>query len=153
MSITTRVTRAITEADLDGVIALDARISGTSRRGFFNKHFAAVKAAPANFIWLVEIVGDKLAGFVSARILDGEFGTTRPIAVLDVLGTAPELRGQGVARTLMASLEAECKSRKISDIRTEADWHQHDLVKFFGSAGFELAPVFLLECDTSTTNF
>ncbi len=144
------VIRPMTGTDLEAAIALDNRITGNSRRGFFEKRWAALGGSPDSFVWLVAGQGTQLVGFVSAHVLDGEFGGTAPTAVIDAIGVVPELRNQGVARALMTTLENQLKGRGIVELRTEADWVEHDLVRFFATAGFQLAPSLALESDIVT---
>lgn len=138
--------RPVKEADVETVIALDRQASGFSRRGFYEKRFAAAQANPNGFVWLIALQGGKLAGFISAHILNGEFGGGCTTAVLDAIGTAPEMRGQGIGRTLIASLEGELRARKVSELHSEADWTEQNLVSFFSKSGFHLAPQLVLEC-------
>ena len=152
MNSTKPVVRAITEAELEAAIALDNKTTGRSRRGFYLKRFAASQQSPESFVWLASMMGDKLVGFVSAHVLDGEFGGTEPAAVIDAIGVLPEARGKGIARTLLETLEVQLKARKITNLYTEADWVEHDLVQFFAAAGFQLAPSLVLE-SAVTTNF
>ncbi|MCR6632420.1 MAG: GNAT family N-acetyltransferase [Magnetospirillum sp.] len=149
MSSTT--VRPVRAGDLEAVITLDQRVTGTSRRGFYQKRFAAAEADPKAFVWLVASQDGILAGFVSAQILDGEFGGDTPVAVLDAVGTAPEKRGHGLGRALMAALEAELRARRVSEIHSEADWTEQDLIAFFAKSGFHLSPQLVLEnaCQTS----
>ncbi len=144
------VVRPITEADLEAVIALDGSITGSSRKGFYTKRWAAMNGAPEAFEWLVAVAGNRVAGFVSTHILDGEFGGTEPTAVIDAIGVLPELRKQGIARALMEALEARLKARHITELRTKADWMPHNLVQFFAGAGFQLAPSLVLESEIAT---
>jgi hypothetical protein len=87
------IVRTIAKDDLEQAIALDSRITGQSRRGFYRKRFAAMQDSPKGFLWLVAIVDDRLAGFVSAHLLEGEYGGIAPSAVIDAVGVLPELRG------------------------------------------------------------
>lgn len=153
MSTSRPVVRPITGADLEAIIALDTQITGNSRRGFYTKRFAAAQETPKNFVWLAAEAGGKVVGFVSAHIQDGEFGGTAPIAVIDSIGIEPAVRGHGIARALMETLEGHLKARQITELHTEADWHQHALVQFFAAAGFQLAPSLALESPITTADF
>jgi ribosomal protein S18 acetylase RimI-like enzyme len=135
----------MTEAQLEAVIALDCQITGHSRRGFYTKQFAAGRTDPDGFVWLVAQAGSELAGFLLARLIDGDFGAERPAAVIEALGTAPARRGQGVARALLADVERRLGERGVSEIHSEADWTEADLVRFFATSGFQLAPVLVLD--------
>jgi GNAT superfamily N-acetyltransferase len=143
--------RPITAADLEAVITLDRRISGQSRRGFYVKRFAAAKEAPNAFVWLAAVDGEQqLAGFISGHILDGEFGGTAPTAVIDAIGTTPDMRGKGIGQALMAAFDAAAKARRVTEVYSEVDWTDHGLARFFAAAGFRLAPQVVLECPTAT---
>ncbi|MGE5548015.1 MAG: GNAT family N-acetyltransferase [Solirubrobacterales bacterium] len=150
MNTTTITVLPMSGADLEAVIALDHRITGQSRRGFYTKQFAATRNDPDAFIWLVAILDGNLAGFISTRIIDGEFGGTRPAAVVEAIGTHPELRGHGVARALMSALERRLAARNVAEIHSEADWKEIDLVRFFAASGFQLAPNLVLGCNVTT---
>jgi len=139
------IVRNIAADDLEQAIALDSRITGQSRRGFYRKRFAAMQDSPKSFLWLVAIVDDRLAGFVSAHLLEGEYGGIAPSAVIDAVGVLPELRGQGIAHALMEALEIQLKARHMVEIDTEVGWNQHELVQFFAASGFQLAPSLVLE--------
>ena len=139
--------RPIDMADVEAVIALDHGVTGTSRRGFYQKRFAATQANPDHFVWLVAHADGQIAGFVSAQILEGEFGGDGRSAVVDAIGTVPERRGSGLGRTLMEALETHLRARGATELRSEADWTAQDLVGFFAKAGFTLAPNLALARD------
>ena len=149
MSLNSISVRPMAESDLDAVAMLDHRLAGQSRHGFYVKRLAAASLAPNAFLGLVAEMDGRLVGFVSAHVLDGEFGGTDPAAVLDAIGTAPDLRGRGVARALMTAFEAEARRRGIRQIQSEVNWTNHGLVRFFADAGFGLAPQVVLECATT----
>lgn len=141
--------RPLTAADLDRVVDIDRAITGRVRRGFYTKRFTAMAAEPKAFASLATVAGGRIVGFILAHILDGEFGGTAPVGVLDALGVDPSARGQGLAQKLMAALEGDLTSRGVRELRTEADWTEHDLVSFFADAGFTLAPRLTLERTTA----
>jgi GNAT superfamily N-acetyltransferase len=131
--------------DLDRVVAIDKAITGRSRRGFYQKRFAAMGRDPAPFIALGVVRGDALAGFVLAHVLDGEFGGRYPVAMLDAIGVAPDARGRGLGPVLMGGLDTALRARGVSELHSQANWSEHDLVRFFARAGFALAPRHILE--------
>ncbi len=145
------VIRAVTDADLESIIALDALVTGQSRRGFYAKRFAAMQEQPKAFVWLAASVDGKLAGFISSYILDGEFGGKAPIAVLDSINIASDKRRHGIAHLLMDALELELKSRQIKELRTEANWSATELTQFFATNGFQLAPNVVLESNVAAS--
>ncbi|EJW11411.1 GCN5-related N-acetyltransferase [Rhodovulum sp. PH10] len=138
-------------ADIEAVIALDQSVTGTSRRGFYQKRFSATAAHPERFVWLVAREEGRLVGFVSAQILAGEYGDDTRSAVVDAIGTARERRRGGLGGALMAALEAELISRGVGELRSEADWTERDLIGFFARTGFSLAPQLVLARDCRAT--
>jgi ribosomal protein S18 acetylase RimI-like enzyme len=141
--------RAVTSTDLDRVVELDRRLTGQPRADFYRRRLAAQAADPAAFIAFAATDGAVLAGFFFAHVLDGEFGGQAPVVVLDALGVDPDMRGRGVARQLMAKLEAAAGEVGAKEVVTQADWTEHALVRFFGANGFSLAPRLMLERTTS----
>lgn len=141
--------RAVTPADLSAIVELDQKVTGQSRRGFYEKRIAAAARDPKSFLSLA-IDGDSgLAGFAFAQILDGEFGGKEPVAVLDALAVDPEERGAHLGRQLMAAIDRQLAAYGVREMQTQADWTQHALVRFFSANGFDLAPRLVLERETT----
>jgi ribosomal protein S18 acetylase RimI-like enzyme len=138
--------RPLTADDVDRVVAIDREHSGHSRRPFFEKRFAAARAHPDDFVDLGVVRGKELCGFTTARILRGEFGGKRTVAVLDGLGIEIESQNQGLGRTLMAELADRLRFLGIRTLQSQAAWTDHNLLRFFAAAGFELAPRLALLC-------
>ena len=140
--------RPTREPDLESVIALDRRHSGQSRRGFFEKRWRAMARAPEAFISLAAEQEDALTGFLLAHVLDGEFGGSERVVVLDAVGVAGDARGKGIGSALMQALVDEVRARGGRELRTQARWDQRGLLEFFAKAGFRLAPSVVLERST-----
>lgn len=139
------VIRALRPNDLDQVVAIDARITGRPRRGFFEKRLAAALAEPGGFIYVGAAAGMELHGYVFARILEGEFGGTAPVAVLDAIGVDPTRQGAGLGRELMARLDKIMQSKGMHELQTQEVWTNHAFLAFLAGAGFEVAPRRILE--------
>ncbi len=132
--------RRLENGDIDAVVGIEKEITAQSRRGFYEKRFAAMSRRPQSFVALGAEVDGALAGFLVAHIQHGEFGGEAPVAVLDTLGVNPRLRRRGTARALMDGLDAVLREKGVGELRTQAEWSEHDLVAFFAAGGFELAP-------------
>ena len=143
--------RDIVSADLERVIELDRRLTGSQRRNYHEKRMAAAAAEPASFVTIAAADGPVLKGYAFAHILDGEFGGTGPVGVVDTIGVDPDQRGNGLGRKLMAAVENAMRQRGIKELVTQANWTEHGITRFFQSAGFELAPRLVLERDTGST--
>ena len=143
--------RDIVTADLERVIELDLRLTGSLRRNYHEKRMAAATAEPAGFVTIAAADGAVLKGFIFAHILDGEFGGTGPVGVIETIGVDPDQRGSGLGRKLMAAVEDAMRSRGVRELLTQANWTEHGITRFFQSAGFELAPRLVLERSTGDT--
>lgn len=137
--------RPLGAADLERVIAIDETHSGRSRRHFFAKRFRAAEQSADDFIHLGVDADGALAGFVLARVLRGEFGHDQPVAVLDVIDVERAQQERGCGRRLLEGLAARLRERGVTRLHTEAEWTNHDLLKFFAASGFELARRVILE--------
>lgn len=143
------VFRSLNPADLEQVSAIDSRIVGQPRRGFFEKRLAVAMAAPEAFLTCAAVVGSRLVGYAFARIQNGDFGSDQTLAVLDVLGVDPALQGQGVGKALLAGIEQRADKKGIATLRTEIDWVDHRMIRFFSATNFKLAPIQVVARDTS----
>ena len=139
-------TRPLAPADLDAVVAIDASLVGRTRRAYFERRLNAALRQPKLHLQFAAEVNGKLVGHALARVLEGEFGLTQPGLRLEVISVAREAQGRGVGRALHAALEDEARKRSIGELRTVAAWRDHDLLRFLGGMGYELAPSQLLEC-------
>ncbi len=137
--------RALKVDDLDAVVALDRRVSEVSRRGFFEKWIKALARDERTFVALAACDGEAIVGFALAHILNGEFGGAATVAVLDALGVDPERKSAGIGHMLMEGLCAGAKERGASELQTQAGWEETELLGFFASVGFTLAPRLVLE--------
>ncbi len=156
------ILRALRPADLDAVVEIDRRITGRSRRIFFERRLKAALADPAGFI-VVAVAADgadsgdtgsgtssgassgACTGFAIARLQNGEFGDDRRVAVLDVIGVDPARHGAGIGSLLLEGITARMKRREVRELRTQVDWRDQELIRFFAAAGFGLAPRQVLE--------
>jgi GNAT superfamily N-acetyltransferase len=142
-------TRPITAADLEQVIAIDTANTGLSRRHFFEKRFATAKARPSDFVQIGVAEGNTLRGFAVAHVLRGEFGRKDAIAVLDALGVAPASKEHGLGQVLVEELIAVARQRGARSLHSQVDWKNAELLRFFNSAHFALAPRVGLERSTN----
>ena len=142
------VLRPAEDSDLESVITLDRGHSGQSRRGFFEKRWRAMARAPEAFISLAAEQENSLVGFVLAHVLDGEFGGSERVVVLDAVGVANDHQQKGIGSHLMRGLIEQVRAHGGHELRTQARWDQRGLLDFFAKAGFRLAPSVVLERGT-----
>lgn len=143
--------RTLREGDLDAVVAIDAKATGRRRPRYFQLMLErALKEAPLQISLVAELDG-RPAGFLIATLYYGEYGVTEPSASIDAISVDPEYRGRHVARALMRQLRLNLGALHISTLRTEVAWDDFDLLSFFRSEGFALAPRLCLECALDPT--
>jgi N-acetylglutamate synthase-like GNAT family acetyltransferase len=131
------------------VAAIDSRIVGQPRRGFFEKRLAVATADPEGFITCAACEGEILKGYAFARVQDGDFGSAQRVAVLDVLGVDPDIQGGGVGKALLAGIEQRMAKKNITSLRTEIEWGHRSMTAFFSATGFRMAPIQIVGRDTS----
>ncbi|MBC8268526.1 MAG: GNAT family N-acetyltransferase [Rhodospirillaceae bacterium] len=143
---TSSTIRPLRPDDLERVVGIDSRIMGRPRRKFFEKRLQAAIADAHGFVALaLTDPSGALKGFAIARIQNGEYGDEKRAAVLDVIGVDPDARHDGGGHALLNGMTDILKKLKISELRTQVDWQDLGLSRFFASTGFQLAPEQILE--------
>jgi ribosomal protein S18 acetylase RimI-like enzyme len=138
--------RHLASGDFDDAVAIDAAILGRRRRAYFEGRLNAALKAPGDHIQFAAVRDGKLAGYVLARRMLGEFGRTEPALRLETIGVRPEQQGRGVGMRLLGELEGWALRHDIRQIRTTADWRSHALLGFLDRAGFELGSNHIIDC-------
>jgi len=138
-------TRPLAPQDLDAVVAIDAVLTGRTRRAYFERRLAAALRQPALHLQFAADIDGALAGHALARVLEGEFGRTRPALRLEVISVARAAQGRGVGRALHAALEAAARKRSIGELHTAAPWRDSAMLRFLAGAGYALADDLVLD--------
>jgi len=138
--------RQLAATDLDAVVAIDAALTGRTRRAYFERRLAAALRQPELHLQFAADEDGTLRGHVLARVLEGEFGRTRPGLRLEVISVAPAAQGRGIGHALHRALEEEAKKRSIGELRTGAAWRDHAMLRFLDEVGYQLAPNRVIEC-------
>ena len=141
--------RPLCPEDLDRVSDIQSKVTGSKRRAFFERLLAQVQANPQGFLHCGVEENGTLQGFAFARIQEGDFGSLKKVAVLDIMGVAPESQGKGVGKTVIAGIEQQVKAKDIDNLKTQADWADRALTGFFSSVGFKLGSSQIIDRDTS----
>ncbi|HET9717902.1 MAG TPA: GNAT family N-acetyltransferase [Pseudolabrys sp.] len=141
--------RPLRSADLERVIAIDSSHIGEPRRHFFEKRLAHAQRYPDDYVQIGVVRNSALAGFVFARIMRGEFGSQKTIAVLDAVAVEHDNQSRGVGRALMTALAEMLRQKGVHSLESQADWTNHSLLRFFDVSGFGLAPRMVLERSVS----
>lgn len=128
--------RAMAEGDLRSLIAIDTRVTGRDRSGYFEQRLSeALHESDVRVSLVAEMDGGPV-GFIMARVDFGEFGTFASTAVMDTIGVDPDYRGRGIGRALLSQLLVNLQTLRIDNIRTELDWRDRELLAFLDRCGF-----------------
>jgi GNAT superfamily N-acetyltransferase len=138
--------RRMVPADLDAVVALDASVTGRTRRAYFERRLAAALRQPELHLQFTAEENGAFRGHAMARVLEGEFGRSRPGLRLEVISVAPGAQSRGVGRALHGALEEAAKKRSITELRTAGAWRNHAILRFLDGVGYQLAPNQVIEC-------
>jgi ribosomal protein S18 acetylase RimI-like enzyme len=141
--------RSLHPDDLDRVAQIDSHNIGRPRKGFFEKRLAIAMAVPDGFVTCAALEGENLVGYGFARLQEGDFGISEPVAVLDVIGVDPAVQGRGIGKAVISGIEQRMKKKGVGVLRTHVLWTDHQMASFFSSIGFKLAPSQVIERDTS----
>jgi ribosomal protein S18 acetylase RimI-like enzyme len=128
--------RTVAADDLRSLIAIDRRITGRDRSGYFERKLAEALHESDIRVSLVAEQDGRPVGFIMARVDLGEFGRVESTAVLDTIGVDPDYRQHGIGRALLSQLLVNLGTLRVERIRTEIDWRDRDLLAFLGNCGF-----------------
>ena len=142
--------RRLEPRDFDGVVALDAKITGRKRDGYLRGKLRESFAESGVRVSLTAEIDGGLVGFLLAKVYFGEFGRTEPAAVLDTIGVHPERRHAGVAAALLDQLRVNLAGLAVSHLETEVAWDDQSLLSFFHHEGFRPASRLCLELELGT---
>jgi ribosomal protein S18 acetylase RimI-like enzyme len=137
--------RPLTRDDLAAVVAIDAALEGRWRRNYVERRLAAALREPALHAQFAACDGKGLAGYILARVLEGEFGRTEPALRLEMIGMRTDARGHHGGARLFQALSDWARRHGIRDVRTSAGWRDAQMLHWLDSMGFRLAPKFILD--------
>lgn len=138
--------RVIRKKDLEPVVALDAKVTGRTRREYYERKFAQALGAVQHVATsLVAESNGKIFGFIMGDLYLGEFGIPENSATVDTIGVNPELQRMGIASVLMEEFCRNMKAAGVEKIVTQVAWDDWDLMRFFHSHGFEPSHAVSLE--------
>lgn len=128
--------RQLKAEDLQAVVAIDRRITGRDRTDYYRRKFHEVLNEGGIRLSMIATLDGTAAGFIMARVDYGEFGMTRPEAVMDTVGVDPEFMGRDVGSALLTVLLGNLGSLRVETVRTEVSWNNYGLLAFLERRGF-----------------
>jgi GNAT superfamily N-acetyltransferase len=137
--------RALAREDLPAVVAIDAGIEGRSRGQYVERRLAAALREPKLHAQFAACDEHGLAGYILARVLEGEFGHSEPALRLEMVGLRPDARGHGDGARLFQALAEWARRHVIRDVHTTATWRDAAMLGWLDAMQFRLGPTYLLE--------
>jgi len=137
--------RALREGDLSRLVRVDAAITGRTRTMWYERKLRHAYEEADIAISLGAECDGLLVGALMGSVRYGEFGLPEPVAVLDTVLVDPPFARRGVARAMLDQLLTNLRALRVSRLRTEVAWDEHELLGFFARAGFVPVPRLVLE--------
>jgi len=126
--------RRMTRSDIDGVLAIDQKISGG--KGFITyRDMVAADPGGALDLSFVSEVDGVLAGFILARLTYVGVPFIE-VAIIQAIVVDPDHQRRGIASRLVNALLEHCHAEGINAIRAVVDERNADLKRFFQRLGF-----------------
>jgi predicted N-acetyltransferase YhbS len=138
-------TRPLAPADLDAVVAIDATLMGRTRRAYFERRLNAALRQPRLHLQFAAESDGRLVGYALARVLEGEFGRTRPGLRLEVISVARGAQGRGIGWALHAALEEAARKRGLGEMRTATPWRDTAMLRFLAATGYAIDGALVLD--------
>ena len=145
--------RPLAPADLSQVVAIDSANEGRSRRGYVQQRLKAALRDPALHAQFAAVDAQGLAGHILARVLEGEFGRRERGLRLEMVGVRPDAHHHGVGRRLFEALVQWAAGHAIHELRTQAAWSDHGLLRWLHDMGFVLAPNTVVDCAVAGSTY
>jgi GNAT superfamily N-acetyltransferase len=143
------IIRNLTSEDLPDLVKMDQKITGRTRRTWYEGKLRRALAESDLQVSLGAELDGRLVGAMLGSVHYGEFGLPEPVAVLDTVLVDREYGGQGVGSAIFEQLVKNLQALRIERLRTEVAWDDHALLAFFGRKGFAPIPRLVLETDLS----
>jgi len=141
--------RRVQMDDLDGIIALDQRVTGLAKRGYWRdilERYGRDRRSELFFLVAETQDQNKLIGFIFGEIRAWEFGSA-PCGWVLALSVAPEARLHGVGEALFEAISAEFKTGGVDKMRTMVARDNRLHLLFFRGEGMIAGPYIELEKD------
>jgi GNAT superfamily N-acetyltransferase len=129
--------------DFDGIVAVDAAVTGREKREFWREFLVRNAANPNMYCRVVHLDG-VLTGYLVGEIRAWEFGQ-EPAGWVLSLGVLPGSTRKGLGSHLLEDFQRWLLANGIGRIRTMVAHEQALLHRFFRTSGFVSGPVIELE--------
>ncbi len=132
--------------DLDQVVSLDARVTGTPKPEYWRQRFESSRQPGSQQYFLVAEQDGRLLGFTLGEIRAWEFGS-QPCGWIFAIGVDPEARLERVGSDLFDAMCRCFRETGVTKIRTMIARDAQLVMSFFRSQGLMAGPFVQLEMD------
>jgi len=141
------IIRRLRPSDLEAVISIDAKATGSRRVEYFKIKLEMARNETGVEVSLAAEIDEMFVGFVIARVYYGDFGIAESSATLEVLGVHPDFRGRGIGHGLLRQLTTNLLALGVGKVSTEVTWDDTRMIAFMQREGFAPAPRFCIDLD------
>jgi len=126
--------REMTEEDIESVLAIDRKITGSSRATTY-------ASTPSSYVGgeldvsVVAVASGEIVGFLFGRITDSPYGQA-DTASLELIGVDPEYQRQSIGSGLVRCFSEHCQQKGVRSVHVMVSWHDWWLLSFLRSMGF-----------------
>ncbi len=136
--------RPMTEADLDGIVAIDEKVLGEKRYGYWRRK-VKFSDRQSEVTGLVAEMDEQIVGFILGELSGQEFRVPYTIGWIDTIGIDPAYQRKGLATALLHRVVENFRQMGVETIYTLVNWSSWDLLQFFKNAGFTRGDMINLE--------
>jgi ribosomal protein S18 acetylase RimI-like enzyme len=139
--------RRVRAADLDMIVALDERVTGTAKPEYWHDIYEryATRRVDERFFLVAEAEAETpILGFIVGEIRGWEFGS-EPCGWIFAFSVDPGIRQHGVGEKLFEAISAELKAAGVKTMRTMVARQNRLHMAFFRSEGMVAGPYIQLE--------
>jgi ribosomal protein S18 acetylase RimI-like enzyme len=128
--------RNLEKDDLDAIVAIEDRVTGTARRAYWEKRIEISEAIRPHWASLVAELDNRVVGFLLGRAGELEFGLPGTVAWIEIIGVDPAYRKRGIASALLEQFTSSAEDHGVKTIFTLVGRTQPEIKSFFNRVGF-----------------
>ncbi len=141
------IIRRVQRRDLDGIIELDATVTGMAKRSYWHSVFRRYGSpGHAERQFLVADAGRRVIGFVIGEVRDWEFGS-QPCGWVFAIDVDPDFRLAGTGTRLLDAICSGFRRTGVKQVRTILARDNKLILSFFRSQGMMAGPFIPLEME------
>jgi [ribosomal protein S18]-alanine N-acetyltransferase len=128
--------RSLEKNDLASIVNIEERVTGISRRDYWEKRIEISEAIRPHWASLAAELDNRVVGFVFGRAAELEFGLPGTVAWIEIIGVDPAYRRQGIARALLDRFTSSAEDHGVKTVFTLVNNDQPEMKDFFNRLGF-----------------